>query len=257
MVGTGCSEPNQPGRLNDGSGPSQHAVVPDVIERSSSRRRRGLSSARSTVQTKVANWHMCQTSSIWKTCRRTAGWSLFRDSTSTLFFVRLDGTAAEAVATTVQTGEPVGKASFSPDDVGSSIMAGRPAAGGGVYVQEFPGPGLRKQIAGTGESPVWRKDGKEILYLDQDRIWSVRVDTSGGEFRASAPRAVVPRSFLGGRSTGEWDLAACGVARRLAHLLSATSRTAGFRCDPRENGLEYRAAITTQTNNDQPTSTSR
>jgi hypothetical protein len=34
---------------------------------------------------------------------------------------------------------------------------------------------------------VWRKDGKEIVYLDGNRIWSVAVDTSGGEFRAGVP----------------------------------------------------------------------
>ena len=57
-----------------------------------------------------------------------------------------------------------------------------------------------QQIAGTGQSPVWRGDGKEILYMDRDRIWSVRVDTSGGELRASAPEMLFAvRSLEGGR----------------------------------------------------------
>ena len=47
---------------------------------------------------------------------------------------------------------------------------------------------------------MWRGDGKEILYLDRDRIWSVRVDTSGGELRASPPEMLFAvRSLEGGR----------------------------------------------------------
>ena len=60
----------------------------------------------------------------------------------------------------------------------------------GIYVQEFPGPGLRKQIATAGEYPVWRKDGKEILYLESNRIWSVPMDVSGPQPRAGTAVAL-------------------------------------------------------------------
>ena len=123
---------------------------------------------------------------------------LFGNSASTLSFVRLDGTPDKRVATVVQTSEPVGNARFSPD--GRWIVYQRRQQGAGIWVQPFPGPGLPKQIASTGESAVWRKDGQEILYLDRDQIWSVRVDTSGGELRASAPeRLFAVRSLEGGR----------------------------------------------------------
>ena len=69
--------------------------------------------------------------------------ALFRDSKSTLFFVRLDGSAAEAVATIVQTGEPVGKASFSPDGRWIVYQSAGLQQQEGVFVREFPGPGLR------------------------------------------------------------------------------------------------------------------
>ena len=47
---------------------------------------------------------------------------------------------------------------------------------------------------------MWRKDGKEILYLDSDRIWSVRVDTSDNELHPSAPELLFAvRSLEGGR----------------------------------------------------------
>jgi hypothetical protein len=35
--------------------------------------------------------------------------------------------------------------------------------------------------------PTWRGDGKEIVYLDGNRIWSVPVDTSSDELRAGNP----------------------------------------------------------------------
>jgi hypothetical protein len=69
-------------------------------------------------------------------------------------------------------------------------------SGGGTYVQPFPGPGLRKQVTSHGNYPVWRKDGREIVYLDEyqgrNYIWSVPVTTSGGEFRAGTPSPLFP-----------------------------------------------------------------
>lgn len=53
-------------------------------------------------------------------------------------------------------------ASFSPD--GKSIVYA--VYGAGIYVQPFPGPGRRIEIAAKGEDPVWRADGKEILYAE-------------------------------------------------------------------------------------------
>jgi Tol biopolymer transport system component len=66
----------------------------------------------------------------------------------------------------------------------------------GIYVQPFPGPGLRKQVTSRGNYPVWRKDGREIVYLDDDQgknyIWSVPVTGSGEEFRAGTPSRLFP-----------------------------------------------------------------
>jgi eukaryotic-like serine/threonine-protein kinase len=140
---------------------------------------------------------------------------LFGNSASTLSFVRLDGTLEKRVATVVQTSEPVGNARFSPD--GRWIVYQRRQQVAGIWVQPFPGPGLPKQIASTGESAVWRKDGQEILYLDRDQIWSVRVDTSGGELRASAPeRLFAVRSLEGGRRVN--GISQIAVSRDGSHI---------------------------------------
>jgi len=59
---------------------------------------------------------------------------------------------------------------------------------GGIFVQPFPGPGLRRQIATARGTVQWRRDGKEIIYASRGGIYSVGVDTvGGGELRFGAP----------------------------------------------------------------------
>jgi hypothetical protein len=68
-----------------------------------------------------------------------------------------------------------------------------------VYVRPFPpsgpaGPSLgegRWQVSKDGAdlaSPQWRKDGKELFYMDTNNtIEAIRVDGNGGAFRMSPP----------------------------------------------------------------------
>jgi len=60
----------------------------------------------------------------------------------------------------------------------------------GIFVLPFPGPGLRRQITSDGNYPVWRKDGKEILYLDRKQISSIPVIASGDDVRFGSPSAL-------------------------------------------------------------------
>src|SRR5579871_1767790 len=76
---------------------------------------------------------------------------------------------------------------FSPD--GHWIVYKSLAATTEVYVQAFPRLGLPTQISvGGGRSPVWRADGKEILYLNGSTIYSVRVASHGDAIEASPPQ---------------------------------------------------------------------
>lgn len=95
-----------------------------------------------------------------------------------------DQSANPRATVVVADGYPNG--GFSPD--GRWIVYGI-AGGGGVYVQPFPGPGLRTQIAGpVGLSfPVWRKDGKEILIASHEGLWSVMVQKGVSGLRFGAP----------------------------------------------------------------------
>jgi hypothetical protein len=66
-----------------------------------------------------------------------------------------------------------------------SRESGRPD---GLFVQPFPGPGRRQQIATGGTSPEWRGDGKEIVYLTADGVWCVEVHAVGNDLRFGPPR---------------------------------------------------------------------
>jgi hypothetical protein len=206
-------EPNQLGRNNVSQGSltmlwspdSSHFLVPQgsrVVERpvSGSGEGRALASAPGLDRLE-------DVSTDGKVALFTHG--SFADA---VFAVRLDGTSKDHVATPVvdgrQTNELVWNTRFSPD--GRWIVYQVPGPNGGIFVQPFPGPGLRKQVANGGEYPVWRKDGKEIVYLDQYRIWSVRVDTSDGDFHAASPE---PLFSVRPSATRVRDLSQLAVSR--------------------------------------------
>ena len=121
---------------------------------------------------------------------------------TTVFSLSLDGVQKEPKSL-LQTGETISHARFSPDGrwiVYTASAAGSERGGiytgGGTYVQPYPGPGLRKQVTSRGNYPMWRKDGREIVYLDEyqgrNYIWSVPVAARGGEFRAGTPSPLFP-----------------------------------------------------------------
>jgi serine/threonine protein kinase len=80
---------------------------------------------------------------------------------------------------------PAAFAAFSPD--GRWIVYAGLAADSGVFVQPFPGPGRRRQVAPAGRYAVWRGDGKEIVYLHDNAVWSIAVATAGDELRFGDP----------------------------------------------------------------------
>jgi hypothetical protein len=88
----------------------------------------------------------------------------------------------------VQTEDVVTQAQFSPD--GRTILytaRNTQAQPLGLFLQPYPETGLRKQIANSGTYAYWRADGKEILYYDDGRIWSIRVEAAGSDVRFKPP----------------------------------------------------------------------
>jgi Tol biopolymer transport system component len=68
-----------------------------------------------------------------------------------------------------------------------------------VFVVPYPGPGDKVQVSSTGgKFPRWRRDGKELFYLDSDNKMTVAaVDGSGPTFKAGAETALFDTLPLG------------------------------------------------------------
>ena len=115
-----------------------------------------------------------------------------------LFAVRLDG--SQEVANPPMVAETV-NGRLSPDgrwvvysDIGSRRQE--------VYAQPLPSGGLRTQLTSSGGTrPIWRGDGKEILYLNGSTIYSLRVEVKGNTIHAGQPEALfdvrVPTGIVG------------------------------------------------------------
>jgi DNA-binding winged helix-turn-helix (wHTH) protein len=118
---------------------------------------------------------------------------------SVLYSVRLDGSPQPAnphmVAQAVQ-------GRFSPDGRWIVYSANTGSNSKEVYVQPYPPGGLRTQLTSTGgDAPIWRGDGKEILYRNGTTIYGLRVEVRGSTLLASPPEALfdvrVPAGLTG------------------------------------------------------------
>ena len=65
-----------------------------------------------------------------------------------------------------------------------------------VFAQPFPGPGGRSQISTDGGTePVWSRDGRELFYVNGDKMMAVEITTTPA-FRAGAPRLLFEGRYL-------------------------------------------------------------
>jgi len=66
-----------------------------------------------------------------------------------------------------------------------------------VFVQSFPDAGSKFQISeGGGDTPVWRRDGKEMFYVSTDgKMMAVTVETGADRFVAGARQALFDARF--------------------------------------------------------------
>ncbi|MBI2678141.1 MAG: serine/threonine-protein kinase [Candidatus Koribacter versatilis] len=81
---------------------------------------------------------------------------------------------------------------FSPDGRWLAYTVGGRTAEPVIFVQPFPGPGLRTQIsAGGGTQPRWSPDGKELYYISVGKeLMAVSIRVNGGVLEASAPQVL-------------------------------------------------------------------
>ncbi|HEV8368020.1 MAG TPA: protein kinase [Pyrinomonadaceae bacterium] len=68
-----------------------------------------------------------------------------------------------------------------------------------VYVQPFPASGAKWQISsGGGMQPRWRRDGKELFFIDPKRnLIAVEVNLSQGSFEAGVPKTLFQTHTIG------------------------------------------------------------
>ena len=81
--------------------------------------------------------------------------------------------------------------SFSPDGKWVAYCS-RESGEYKVYVVPFPGPGGKWQISpGTGCSPRWRRDGRELFYLGLDnKLMAAKVKASGSSLEVGSVQAL-------------------------------------------------------------------
>jgi hypothetical protein len=105
-----------------------------------------------------------------------------------------------------------GGARWSPDGrmlVYSSTESGQQE----IYLQPYPGPGVRRQVSIDGGShPVWNRDGREVFYRQNSRMYTVSVTRSGADVVLSQPRLLFDRlyGFGQGISIPNYDVSSDG-----------------------------------------------
>ncbi len=91
-----------------------------------------------------------------------------------------------------------------------SDESGRPE----IYVQPFPRGPKRQVSSGGGDSPLWRRDGREIFYVSPDgRLTSVAMTVRGGEIDAGTPQPLFEIRLAGSHwlDPREYDVTADGA----------------------------------------------
>jgi serine/threonine protein kinase len=88
-----------------------------------------------------------------------------------------------------------------------SNESGRPE----IYITAFPGGGAKWQVTSNGgTTPKWRRDGKELFFLDpQDNIVAVDVNTPGNAVKLGAPHTLFQAVGIQ-RDFGPYDVTADG-----------------------------------------------
>jgi Tol biopolymer transport system component len=87
------------------------------------------------------------------------------------------------------------QAQFSPNGrwlAYTSNETGQPQ----IYVQSFPPAGGKWQVSMAGGLVAkWRRDGKELFYIERNKLMAVEVNTDGSTFEAGIPKALFEANF--------------------------------------------------------------
>jgi dipeptidyl aminopeptidase/acylaminoacyl peptidase len=132
-----------------------------------------------------------------------------------------------AVVPVLQTSARVAWGALSPDGRWLAYVS-EESGRDEVYVQPFPGPGLRWQVSTEeGREPLWDRDGRQLFFRKGGEIWSATVRSAEPgsittPFATLDPRLVVSGSFVSSWALS-YDVASDGRFLMLAVEQSATS----------------------------------
>lgn len=75
-----------------------------------------------------------------------------------------------------------------------------------VYVQPFPGPGLRKRVSNSGGgTPRWRGDGRELFYMTNEGTMMAVDVLAGAALEPGIPRRLFATPIVGGTNSDRYD----------------------------------------------------
>jgi hypothetical protein len=95
-----------------------------------------------------------------------------------------------------------------------------------IYVTAFPAAGGKWQVSkGGGDLPVWRADGRELFYIDEDAMMAVSVEAEG-TFRHATPVTLFKRPEILMRP-GEQTYDVAPDGQRFLLLVTQEDDTAG------------------------------
>jgi Tol biopolymer transport system component len=102
-----------------------------------------------------------------------------------LWAMPLDGDRKPVPVAQTPFNENVGR--FSPDGHWIAYQSNE-SGPTEIYVQPFPGPGAKTQISTKGGTyPTWRRDGRELFYLANDRLMAAPITLSGARVDVGTP----------------------------------------------------------------------
>jgi len=110
---------------------------------------------------------------------------------------------------------PALEAEFSPDGRWLAYNVGRGIGNNQIFVQPYPALDRREQVAGdNSRAPVWRRDGRELFYLDTSdpqkiRVMSVPITTTP-TFTVGTPQMLFQGQFRVDGPFRPYDVSADG-----------------------------------------------
>ena len=164
---------------------------------------------------------------------RSSEWSLVR--------VPWSGSEAPARLGDIVMPTPSASAALSPDGRWLAYIADTTGSAE-LWVRRYPALDNAVRISPNGATePVWAKDGRELFYLEGDKLMSIHVGpATGARFTYTAPVMLLEKTFMRGGQPPTFDVAADG---RLLMLERVPVRPAA----PIEVIVNWRERITTRT----------